>query len=582
MEPRPHRWELHPSLSPEEIARTQAALPDLQLPAIVVQLLANRGMTEPDRIRRFLKPPDISECPDPALMIGVRAAVERINRAIEKGEQIVVYGDFDADGVTSTALLTTALHHFGARVEPYVPHRILEGYGLNMEAVRNMARSGANLVITVDCGISNREEALEASRLGLDLIVTDHHHLPDELPEVICINPKQHVDGCEDFEDLAGVGVAYQLVRALVKKRGKPKTLRNKDLLALVAIGTVADIAPLRGANRSLVVQGLSAISEHSLPGLRTMLDFAHVSIQNMDTERIGFVIGPRLNAAGRLDDARTAYRLLMTEDEGEAKELAQKLEAQNRRRQAMMNSVADMAREQARRMSDDTEFIVLHGDWRVEGGNPLGVVGLVASKLADEFGRPALVLAPAPEEGHSRGSARSTPGFDIHDALSKEKELLVHFGGHSAAAGLTIKDDLIEELSRRLGKQVSAANGQVRVEPLITADSHITLADVTFDMLAALNSLAPFGASNPLPLFMAKDVRAVDAYPLRDGAHLKLMLEDATISQRGPIEAIAFRMGHLADAIKRRRHLDILFYIERREWNGDVHLQLRIKDLKF
>jgi len=560
----------------------QAALPDLALSPLVAQLLSNRGLADPEAIRRFLTPPDISQCPDPLLMVGMNQAVERIRKAFERNEKIVVYGDFDADGVTSTALLTSSLRHFGAQVEPYVPHRIAEGYGLNIEALRSIAQGGAKLVITVDCGISNVQEAIEAKRLGLDLIVTDHHHLPEELPDVICINPKQHVDGCEDFEYLAGVGVAYQLVRALVKACGKPRNLRNKDLLALVAIGTVADVAPLKGANRSLVVQGLAALQDHSLPGLRTMLEYAHVKLAEMDTERVGFVIGPRLNAAGRLDDARTAYNLLMTEDPREARDLAQKLEAQNRRRQALMNALTDQARERVRAMGDDNSFILLNGsDWYVDGANPLGVVGLVASKLADEFGRPTLVLAPAPEPGHSRGSARSPEGFDIHEALTETKDLLVHFGGHSAAAGLTIKNEHIPELHRRLNERAARANGHSHVEPVIKADREITLGQVTFDTLGEINSLAPFGAENPLPLFLARKVRAVDATPLRDTAHLKLWLEDATTSQKGTLEAIAFRMAHQADWIRRHRDLDVLFYIERREWKDDVHLQLRIRDVR-
>ena len=582
MEPRQHRWELHPALHPEEIARIQAALPDLGLIPLQVQLLANRGLTEPGDIARFMRPPDISQFPDPCLMVGVEPAIVRIQKAITRGEKIVVYGDFDADGVTSTALLTTSLQHFGAKVEPYVPHRINEGYGLNVEALRAVAAGGARLVITVDCGISNIQEAIEARRLGLDLIVTDHHHLPEELPEVICINPKQHVDGCEDFEWLAGVGVAYQLVRALVRRLGKPKALRNKDLLALVAIGTVADVAPLKGANRSLVQQGLAAIPEHSLPGLSTMLDYAHVKVENMDTERIGFVIGPRLNAAGRLDDARTAYRLLMTEDRQEARELAQKLEAQNRRRQAVMNAIADQARERVRHMSENDDFILLNGDdWYTDGVNPLGVVGLVAGKLVEEFGRPAMVLAPAPNDGESRGSARSTPGFDIHDALTEVKELLVHFGGHSAAAGLTIRNEHIAELSKRLNERVREISSREPLQAVITADSELRLADVTFDLLKIVNSMAPFGAGNPLPLFMIKGVRVVDFEFLRDGAHVKLYVEDGTVSQRGVFEAIAFRLGDKARQIRKNAHADLLVHVERREWNGDVHLQLRVRDLR-
>jgi single-stranded-DNA-specific exonuclease len=549
----------------------------------VVQLLANRGLRAPEEIECFMNPPGVAEHPDPMLMVGMPQAVERIRRAMSAGEKIVVWGDFDADGVTATALLTMALKHFGGRVEPYVPHRVAEGYGLNLDALKAIAGGGAALVITVDCGISNREEIVEAVGLGLDLIVTDHHLLPAELPDVICINPKQYSEGCEDFEYLAGVGVAYQLVRALVKSLGKPRGLLNRDLLALVAIGTVADVAPLKGANRSLVQHGLAALPHNSLPGLRTMLDYAHVKLESMDTERVGFVIGPRLNAAGRMDDARTAYRLLMTGDEQEARELAQKLEAQNRRRQALMNAIAEQARELARGMDDETEIIVLHSpDWPADSGNPLGVVGLVAGKLVEEFGRPALVLAPTQVDGESRGSARSTSHLDIHRTLSEVQDLLLRFGGHSAAAGLSVKSEHVGELRRRLGDVVRARveAGEVSREPVITADVEITLAEVTDGTLEAINRLAPFGSGNPSPLFMARGVRALDAAVV-GGTHLKLMLADTTNISRSPVEAIAFRMGHLAEVIKRNPRVDLLFYIERREWRGDVHLQLRVRDLQ-
>jgi single-stranded-DNA-specific exonuclease len=549
-------------------------------------------MRDASDIERFLYPPEIDKLPNPMLMVGVERAVDRVCDAILRREKIVVYGDFDADGVTATALLTLALDFMGACVEPYVPNRVTEGYGLNVAALNAIAGSGAKLVITVDCGISNRAEADEAKRLGLDLIVTDHHHLPTELPDVICINPKQRAEGCDDFEDLAGVGVAYQLVRALVKclRERDPARLKGKDLLrlrdnllGLVAIGTVADIAPLKGANRSLVKHGLAALSRHTLPGLRTMLEFAHVNMDAMDTERVGFVIGPRLNAAGRLEDARTAYRLLMTSDHREARELAQKLEAQNRRRQAIMNAITEQARDQARALSDTVELILLHNtNWQSGPENPLGVVGLVAGKLTEEFGRPTLVLAPGIAEGESKGSARSTLDFDIHEALEQVADLLVHFGGHRAAAGLTVRDENIAELNRRLCELAGARLNGNGERPLhrITADMELPLSMVTDETLEALNGLSPFGAGNSTPLFMTRNAHALDVSLTGDGVHLKLMVADHATINRAPIEAIGFRMGHMLEAIKKQRRVDILFHIERREWRGDSHLQLRLRDL--
>lgn len=576
MEPRRPRWDIHTPLEDSAVRLAQAALPHLGLSRLTVQLLANRGFTSFTDIETFLSPPDVSSQPDPMLMVGMRPAVERICKAMTGRERVVVYGDFDADGVTSTALLTIALRHFGLEVEPYIPNRVIEGYGLNPGAVRAIAGGGAKLLITVDCGISGRREVEEARKAGLDVIVTDHHHLPQDLPEAAaCINPKQQADGCEAYHDLSGVGVAYQLVRALVKRCGKPPGLRNKDLLGLVAIGTVADVVPLKGANRALVGQGLAALSHHSLPGIGTMLQYAGVKPESVDTERIGYTIGPRLNAAGRVDDARTAYRLLLTEDPREAASLAQKLEAQNRRRQAITNSVLEQAKERARRLDDSRKLILLSDpNW------PSGVVGLVAGRLVEEFGRPAIVLEEGAEE--SRGSARSTPHFNIVCALNTVKELLVRHGGHEAAAGFTVKTANIEELNRSLCRIAGEQLEEMHLQNVLKADMELTMAEVTDGTLTEIGRLAPFGAGNASPLFMAKGVRVLDAFTFSDsGAHLKMILADSTNISRAPVEAIAWRTAHLLEAIKRRPRVDLLFYIERREWRGDVHLQLKVKDVK-
>lgn len=575
LEVRQARWETYPSPDPEHIRSLQSALAHLQLTPLMIRLLANRGVTGPEDIEAFLNPPELSTYPDPLQLTGMREAVDRIAQAISAGEQIVVYGDFDADGVTSTSLLTIALRHFGAKVEPYIPNRVLEGYGLNAAAVQEIARRGATLLITVDCGISGRGEVAEARRAGMDVIVTDHHHLPADLPEATaCINPKQTAPGCECYHDLAGVGVAYQLVRALVKKLNKPASLRNLDLLGLVAIGTVADVVPLRGANRSLVTLGMSAVQHHSLPGLKMLLEFAHVDLRSVDAERIGFAIGPRLNAAGRVDDASTAYRLLMTENVAEARGLAQKIEAQNRRRQAIMNSVVEQARERARKLGDEVKVIVLHdSEW------PSGVVGLVAGRLAEEFGRPTLILQEGEEE--SRGSARSGSQFDMIGALTELKHLLVKFGGHQAAAGFTIKTEKIYELAEGLNSIASQQKNSIHLQPLIRADAELPMSEVTDQTFDSLQRLAPFGAGNSAPLFLALGLRVTDAVALSDGSHLKLYLTDATNPSGRPVEAMVWRAGHLYETLRHNGRVDILFSIERREWKGNVHLQLKVKDLR-
>jgi single-stranded-DNA-specific exonuclease len=550
-------------------------LSHLRLTPLSIQLLANRGLIESSDIDDFLRPPDVAGYPDPFSLIGMPEAVERISRAIDKQEPITVYGDFDADGVTSTALLTLALQHFGARVKPHVPNRERDGYGLNASAIRDLASEGTKLLITVDCGISGREEVVAAKQAGMDVIVTDHHHLPSDLPEAAaCINPKQYVPGCECYRDLAGVGVAYQLVRALVKKLGKPPGLRNKDLLALVAIGTVADVVPLRGANRSLVQLGVAAIPQHSLPGLGIMLDFAHVDVRSIDTDKIGYTIGPRLNAAGRMDDASVAYKLLMTPHVWEARELAQKLNAHNRARQASMNNIIDQARQQARALDEKVKLILLADEnW------PSGVVGLVAGRIAEEFGRPALILSKGPEE--SRGSARSGPYFNIVRALEQVGHMLIKYGGHEAAAGFTVRTDRIAELNEALCRMADEQLDESKLEPVIWADAEIEIDDVNDENFDAMGMLAPFGSGNPTPLFMARDVRVAEVMPMGDGSHLKLLLAGNRNGAHPPVEAVAFRTGQHYETIRRKGRVSLLFSIERREWKGDVHLQLKVRDMR-
>ncbi|HKP51793.1 MAG TPA: single-stranded-DNA-specific exonuclease RecJ [Chloroflexia bacterium] len=576
MEPSRPRWDVYPSISPQEAARISSELAHLDLSPLLVQLLANREVTELLDIEGFLKPLAIDQYPDPHLMAGVTAAVDRICKAIERRERVVVYGDFDCDGVTSTALLTTALRHFDLEVEPYVPNRVIEGYGLNANAVREIAARGVSLLITVDCGISGRSEVAEARKAGLDVIVTDHHHLPADLPEAAaCINPKQKVEGCDCYHDLAGVGVAYQLVRALVKRCGKPDGLRNLDLLGLVAIGTVADVVPLKGANRSLVMHGLSALPRHSLPGLRTMLDNAGFKPDRMDTERIGFVIGPRLNAAGRMDDARIAYQLLLTADRYEASTLAQQLEAHNRRRQAVMNAIVEDARGRVRRMDPSVKMIVLSDrNW------PSGVVGLVAGRLVEEFGRPAIVIEEGEEE--SRGSARSTPHFNVVESLTQVKDLLVRFGGHSAAAGFTLKTANIPELSLRLSQIADGQLQEEHLQPTLRAEAELPLTDVHDGTLDGINRLAPFGSGNPSPMFVSMGVRVLDVSTVGEGgSHLKLALANRDDGPAQEIIAMAYRQGYRADAIRRKPRIDIMYHIERHEWRGNVSIQLRVRDIR-
>ncbi|MDQ6694869.1 MAG: single-stranded-DNA-specific exonuclease RecJ [Chloroflexota bacterium] len=572
------RWDVYPSLSPEEIASLQIALRHLRLEPLTIQLLANRSIREPTEIEGFLSPPDIASHPDPLVMSGMSAAVDRICSAIGSHEKIVVYGDYDADGVTSTALLTIALRRFGANAEPYVPNRKREGYGLNVAAIHDIADKGAKLLVTVDCGIGGALEIAEATAHGLDVIVTDHHTLPATLPRAwALINPKQGTAGSELFSDLAGVGVAYQLVRALVKRCGQPEGLRNLDLLGLVAIGTVSDLVPLRGANRPLVMAGIKALPKHRSPGVQSLLSKAGLLGKAISTDNIGYTLGPRLNAAGRIDDAGVAYRLLMTDTIEEAAELAEQLEHFNYQRQDWTRRYVDAARQRAAVLHADNRLIFLHDpEWNS------GVVGLIASRLVEDFHRPVIVLERGEEE--SKGSARSIPGFHMVDVLREVDHLLVRYGGHAAAAGLTVRTADLGELETSLLMVAHKLLEGQDPQPVVTADAEIRLSDVHDHTWRTAERLAPFGTGNPVPLFMARDVRVQHAQAVgKTGTHLKMVITDPELqngNHRG-LPAIAFGLAHMEESVNRNPRVDIMFHIEPNEWNGQTTLQLRIKGLR-
>ena len=558
------RWAIASPITP------QAEESLIKFPPILKQILFNRGLGSYEEAKLFLEAKPVSNN-NPFQLIGMQATVDRIQYALEHQEPIAIYGDYDVDGVTATALLVQALEGLGANVRGYIPNRFDEGYGLNKDALDALQAEGVKLVISVDCGIRSPNEALHAQTIGLDLIISDHHH-PDGLnlpPAFAVINPKQHGDPYPD-KDLAGVGIAYKIAEALISSRYQGSGFQLSDLLDLVALGTVADLAPLIGENRSLVRKGLKQIRATKRQGLYSLAGVAAMKIDKTTAGQIGFMLGPRLNASGRLESALASLELLTTPDVMRAGQLALQLDGQNRQRQAITKTMQQQADEIA--MSEDPEAFLLfaaHEDF-----NP-GVVGLAASRLTELYYRPAIVAAKSAEE--TRGSCRSIPEFHITDALDLCKDLLVRHGGHAAAAGFTVKNENLPELVTRLK---SIAEDQLSGRDLrqtLSADMVVPLSQLNFEVLNYLAYLEPTGYGNPDAVFVSRNVKVKAARTVgAENRHLKLSLED----ERGAtVDSIGFRMGHLQPTLPPR--VDVMYHFEMNEYNGRKSLQLNLKDVK-
>ncbi len=560
---KPKRWRISPPTPPDQAARFQNFHP------VVAQILYNRGYTDPDAALAFLLGRTLPG--DPFKMRGMAQAVGRIRTAIRKQELIVVYGDFDADGVTSTALLVTVLRALGAKVEPYIPHRVDEGYGLNADALRKIARKGAKLVITVDCGIRSLQEVEDGKQAALDMIITDHHSVGPEVPAALAVlNPKQ--ENCNYAEKmLAGVGVTFKLAEALLKvsaaqdRRDTP--IQTEDLLDLVAIGTVADMVPLNhGENRALVIQGLKQLHEAKRLGLKALLDVASLAPGDIDATAIGFVIGPRLNAAGRLGSAMTAYELLATADPQIAVGHAQKLQKLNEERQRLTRE----AQEYVRTLITFDAPLIFAADSNFQQG----IVGLVAGRLTEEFYRPTIILHRGEHESH--GSCRSIAEFNITEALDQCADLLIRHGGHAQAAGFAIHNDNLPQFQERIQDIVANGLREKDLRPTLQIDAEVKLSQLDMSLYEALCTLEPCGHDHTAPVLCSKRLCVVEQRAVgKDSAHLKLRLSDATQE----FDAIAFRFGELAGDLP--NFVDVAYQLDLNEWNGTRRLQLKVQDVR-
>jgi single-stranded-DNA-specific exonuclease len=564
------RWEVEPC----DEAATATLAAALNIDPAIARLLCQRGFSDPERAGRFLNP-SLDHLHDPMLLAGMDVAVERILGAIARKERIGIHGDYDVDGITSTVILRRALEMLGAEVMHFIPERLKDGYGLQPAAIERLHGDGVALVISVDCGIRGADAARRARELGVDLVITDHHEPDAELPPALAvINPKR-ADCSYPDKYLAGVGVALKLVQALCRRAGREQLLPG--FIKVAAIGTLADVVPLVGENRVIAKLGLELLSRgpHKI-GLRSLIDVCGLSGKTIDSYHIGFMLAPRVNAAGRMSTPDIATRLLLAQDEAladEVRHLALQLDSENVRRQEEEAEILAAAKKIVQTDPDigARSVLVVAGD-----GWHRGVIGIVASKLVDAFHRPAIVLSV--EDGVAHGSCRSIPKFDMLGALERCAHLLTRFGGHKQAAGLALEAGRIRELRLAVNAVADETLGPEDLMPRLRIDGGLTFRGITGGVAAGVAALAPFGAGNPRPVFAARGVEIIDGPRKIKERHLKMALK-----QDGRIfRAIAWRAAERHDYLAEHKSaLDVAFSLEQNQYNGETYVELTLADLR-
>ena len=559
-----------------------------QYDAIVVQLLFNRKLEDQKIIDEFFSSSYQENVHDPFLFNDMEKVVKMIFKAIEEKKKIVVFGDFDADGVTSTAVMSSVLKAFAANVDVYIPHREKEGYGLNKKSVQKLKDNNVDLIITVDCGISNHEEVELIHELGMEIIITDHHYEPLIIPKADAIINAHLKKEKYPFQFLAGVGVAYKVAQALLSY-GKENGILLDDyydklfsgyegfekwLLDLVAIGTVADCVPLVGENRTLVKYGLIVLGQSKRIGLMRLMEVINVNFNDISTITIGYQIAPRINAAGRLVNAKIAYDLLMAVDEEEANKLVDELNEINVARQKLTEKIFREAKAQVEEQKNDRMMIAAGEDW------PIGVIGLVAGKLAESYNSPILVMSNS--KGTYQGSGRSVDGFNIVGALQSMEDYFSHYGGHAQACGFTLQsNDVLEDFTKSLKELAHSKLEETELTPMVNIDAEINFKQISWKLYEELEKFTPFGEGNPKPLFMAKNVKVVQMQTVgKDGRHLRLLLKQDS----SPMfwKSIGFGLGEIwSDILQTGDYIDLVFSVQLNEWNGNRELQLHLKDIK-
>ncbi len=541
---------------------------------ILDRLLALRGIVTPEERDRFLAPDYDRDLHDPFLFSAMPYVMERLRTARASGETVGVFGDFDADGITSSVLMREGLSKLGIPVSVYIPDKHSEGHGLSAKAVDFFGGEGASLVFTVDCGMMNHVEIALAKERGIDVIVIDHHHVPEVLPDAVAIiNPKLSGEAYP-FRELCGAGTTFKVLQAIYATFFPEEKGQLKWLLDVAAVGTVADVMPLVGENRVIVSYGLVVLSKTRRVGFQEMFALGRVPIREGKTpvaRDIAFHIAPRINAASRMAHARIAHDLLVESDAERARELALTLESHNTDRRKVSEEISTMVRDVAAQTME--KKLVFAVDERFH----FGVIGLVAGRIANEFRKPVIVLTKGEHE--SRGSLRSIPEVNIIEAIECCADLLERYGGHAQAAGLTVKNEHQPELERRLEGIVSERLAGTDIEPELVADMRVSAPELSLDLARSIRKLAPFGEGNPEPVFFMESMIVTEVRPVgSDGKHLKLLI---TAPSGKSFDAIGFSLAGIIPDLKKRDVIDVLFQMDENEWNGNISLQLKLLDIR-
>lgn len=556
------RWSIEPDHSQEEV---QLAA-ELKVSPIVAKLLINRGLGDPHKARQFLAA-DMDSLLSPWDLKGMREAVACVTKTMEEGGSIVVYGDYDVDGITATSVVYRFLKRCGASVAYYIPERQSEGYGLNLEALEDLIAKGTDLVITVDCGISSYD-IVEAVRDRLALVITDHHEAPALIPRAVAVVDHKQPNCPYPDKNLAGVGVAYKLCQAIWQERTGEVYQADLDI---VALGTVADVVPLVGENRILVKAGLSKMQVQPNRGIEALIDVAGLKDRKITAGHIGFTLAPRLNAAGRVAHATRAVELLTTPSQEEAYEIAEELQETNLERQALERDIHEMARQDVLKQGPDADYVVVVGgqDWHP------GVIGIVASRLVEEFYKPTLVISI--KDGIGKGSCRSIDNCNIYEALQSAEDLLIQFGGHQAAAGFSIKEDKIPALRERLAQYCKEHLAETDYIPLVDIDSQVAIDDIDVPLIEEIETLEPYGMANPTPVLALEEATISDLFLMgQQKKHAKVLLE----REDSTIDAIAWNRPDLHASFFPGDRVKVAFTVQKNEWNGHVSPQLMIQDM--